>query len=375
MLYEHRSDASILRLASNFAVINVMLFNHALSSPRVVKSLPYVHIVIAMLALLYMQKPFFYPGDYDGFTVGMRYVAAAPWQEWTQNPLYWVHIVRFIAVWPFWLVKDTAIAPLFNAVGMMAILWPLATTTLAHHTRAHPLRSVLFYLPIFVSFRSILVVAGVGYMFLMYFRRLQSAPVMFLSVLFANLSSASLAVWLLGMLVQGRKFAGSLVYYGVVALAMLSISASLSHKIPYFGQVAVQAESLPSVAIEHKIQRSLMLIEKIVRAAVDRNTILISLKEGNTLRALFYIAILAALIAAILRCLQLPILRWNIGLFLILCGPVFLLEGLGVVCLIAPLIILLSELREGHFLKDYSIRQPAFIVPPSEPSLDHKTAS
>jgi len=238
------------------------------------------------------------------------------------KPLYWIHGARASVALAFTALEQLGGAWLVGFFFYL-LLKPLARV-LSESTR--PLAGIALPIAmVALSYRSVLVVASIGYLVL-YIRYTDKSWYLALSLLLANLSSGAV---LASMLIAGfigpnyRKNSYLLRAYAIVACASLVISL----------QDKVQGFLAGDAGYDSTIRGATGIL-----ALLSRSTIFISFSEGNIARGAIYISILAVALFAIIQAGR----QIQYGAYLrifILTLPAFFLEGLGVLALLFPVLM------------------------------------
>lgn len=272
----------------------------------------------------------------DGFsmqiaTAGTLITQWAATDLLTDSWLPLIHVVRLIAVGPF-LGAEFVLGAAGPLALLLMLLWPLTRMPL------YPVRSLItmfpLALPLMVSGRSVLVAVGIG-LIVMHLLERRHLWMLWVGGLLSNLSSASVLIALLLLIFsrinpRGAKLPIRIYSQRIMVFLLLLASFVISaiDKISGFnsGSGGYEAHGLET--------------ENILVQVFSRSTIAVSFYEGQYIRALIYSVISALLFLIIVKSL----VRKNemIGRRIVLCCvPGVLLEGLGVLALLFPLIWLL----------------------------------
>lgn len=270
----------------------------------------------------------------DGFAMQISYVGSLLQggellASLDEGLLLLVHAARVAAVAPF-LAAETLVGPAISLLMLLALLWPL---TRVPGSRAHTaLGLVPLLLPLAVSGRSVLVAVGVGYV-VMHLLERRYGWMLWLGALLVNLSSASVLMALVVLLVGEHsrvRLPRGLAWQRIVVVVLLvaSLGISLADKLAGFtaGSVGYEPHAFDS--------------DNALLAVFSRSTLFVSLVEGQYLRALAYGAIALLLGIKLISALANP--RQRVARRIVLCcAPGILLEGLGVIAMVFPLVWLL----------------------------------
>ncbi len=262
------------------------------------------------------------------------------------DPLYWIHGVRTVLALGFEAVHTNGGA-LATAAVMLACIWPI----LALFDGAP--RSVLaLLLPLTMmalSYRAVLVLVAIGYI-LLYIVRRRSAVYLLLAFVFANLSSgAVLSGLLIALLLAAgyRRMTPSMLIF--VACMVFSLAISVADK--YEGFLA-QDEGYDAT-----VEGATGLV-----ALLSRSTIFVSVMEGDYLRALVYTGMFVGALYALVYAAKRRSYGGYAGIF-ICTVPAFLLEGLGVISLVVPVLMFLAGAPLPRKPKEEASRRPSLSRP------------
>ncbi len=244
-----------------------------------------------------------------------------------------VHAVRLAAAAPL-MAAETLFGPMGSLALLLLLLLPLVYRSLVMSDRWWALLPLA--LPFVVSGRSVMVAAGVGYVILFLLQPKARAWALWLGVWLANLSSASVLTSILLLVFVARADRRSslarLHGAGALVLLLLSFTASLIDKLDGFtsGDAGYEAHAFDS--------------ENVVLAILSRATLLVSLTEGQYLRAAVYLAIAVFLVFKLASLMRDPRARLSRRV-LLCCFSGVLMEGLGLFALFFPLFWLLLGQR------------------------------
>ena len=263
----------------------------------------------------------------DGFVSQIAFsrdlLASGDWASFTQTPLSLVHLIRFCVVWPF-LAAESILGPPGSLSLILAALWPLI---LVFRPQRGDWRDVAFvavrflvlFLPLFVSGRTMLVIAAMGYLVSGTMMRPFSAPRMLAGAVLAVLSSASILFSIAILAFAGNWNDRSRAFY-VAKLATIALVAAVF--VPsLFAKVEGFAAGTVGYAYEHErngtdhvvvFAESDKLVsaesDKLVSAESDklgsgpiaafqrlivRSTVVESYLSGNFARVALYLGIIA----------------------------------------------------------------------------------
>ena len=254
-----------------------------------------------------------------------------------EKPLFVVHIIRTVIALFFQVIKSTG-GSFLEVLVLCLFVWPVLDLFEGGSRRR--LGLLLFFLVFLLSFRSVLVCLSVGYLFL-YQLRLSKKHYLLISFIFASLSSGAVLMCIILVLREyGQLLRRGAAYLLYLTLLVASLAVSLLDKVAGFnsGEVGYEATVGNSTGL---------------MAAISRNTIVVSILEGDYLRAAVYLAMLVFLIIFLVVSFIAPRKSW-FRVVLLAGLPVMAMEGLGAIALVVPLLMLAAGV---------DVRGPRFAVP------------
>lgn len=252
------------------------------------------------------------------------------------EPLFFVHFIRLLAVAPFLLIEELGWPPIVESAWLLLLLWPLVSAKfIRKQALAYPL---LLSVPYVLSFRGVLVGISIGYIFLIVSSPVKRKRLLFLvSAIFANLSSAAMIAWLLIVflcfgILRRRRLRSSLP--AVITFQIISLLFSFSDKIQGFLAGADGYQGYPEAG------------DNLLMVVISRSTIFSSIVEGQYVRAVGYAVALAFVLAAFVIIMTRKGHAISIYRKFFLCvAPTFLLEGLGMVAFVYIFICFMLGVR------------------------------
>ncbi len=258
-----------------------------------------------------------------------------------------LHIVRLAAVAPFLAIEELT-GPAGPVALLLLLLWPL--TRVPGSAERSLLTLVPLVLPVLVSGRGALVAVGVGYV-VMHLLERRRPWMLWVGAFLANLSSASVLMALVVLAVgqsssrrASMPLGGAIQRAQVFALLLASFVLSAMDKLTGFGAGATGYES-------HAFDSGNVLLQ-----VLSRSTLAVSIVEGQYLRALAYGTIAALLLIKLVSAFSDPRQR-TARRIVLCCAPGILMEGLGALAMIFPLIWLLRGFPSSE------ARMPALAIP------------
>lgn len=288
----------------------------------------------------------------DGFLYQIEHarsiVASGDWQAVLSTPLSLIHILRFGLVWPF-LQAEQVFGPAGSLALLELLLWPLLFIFQPQRgnwrdVAGTGVRLAVLFLPLFVSGRTVLVAAGMGYLVSGIMMRPFSAPRLWVGGALAVLSSASILFSIAVLVVAGnwkdrsRAFYAAKVFFLILVIGLFV--PSLFAKADGFANGATgyaYEEVMPgsdTAALYDDLGSGPVAA---VTRIVMRSTVVQSYREGNVARLVLYIALFAAAWGYILW--SAAVRHWHpmLVVLVVLSGGI-LLEGLSVWPILFPLV-------------------------------------
>lgn len=240
-----------------------------------------------------------------------------------ESPLFFIHLVR-TGVALFFQAINAMGGPVLEVLVLSLLVWPVLDLFVGSARRR--LGLVLFFLVFVLSFRSVLVSISIGYLLLFQLRR-PKWRYLLASFVFGSLSSGAVLLCAILVLREGRHlFARGAAYVTYLVLVLVSLAISGADKLAGFNS--------GDAGYEATVGNSTGLL-----AAVSRNTILVSFMNGDYARGAVYSAILVFVLAFAVHSYFTPKAAWY-RVILVAGIPVMMLEGLGTVALLVPLLML-----------------------------------
>ena len=272
----------------------------------------------------------------DGFSMQIAFAGTLV-SQWAATDIIddsWlplVHVVRLIAVVPF-LGAESIVGATGPLALLIILLWPL--TRMPLYAARSPLMLLPLALPLLVSGRSVLVAVGIGFI-VMHLLERRHLWMLWVGGLLSNLSSASVLMALLLLIFSKSNSGHAKVSLGIYIqrmivffLLLMSFVISAVDKFMGFGSGSVGYAA-------HGLDTENLLLQ-----VFSRSTLAVSLYEGQYIRALVYFAIATLLFLKLFIAFYKP--NQHIGRRVVLCCvPGILLEGLGALALLFPLIWLM----------------------------------
>ncbi|SFZ78886.1 hypothetical protein [Chitinimonas taiwanensis] len=264
----------------------------------------------------------------DGYANQVAFVLsiAESGSDWTElDLLIWIHALRAIVAQMFLWVESVGGGGA-SAAMMVGLMWPVIS--LFKDARRGYVGLLLPCMMLILSYRSILVFLSVGYL-LAYMIKRPSTWLLVVAFILANLSSGSVMTSLVITFLLGRAYRPRSLPLTIYML-FLFVSLAISVVDKYAGFIA--GESGYQATVDGATG---------MFAIISRSTIVVSFLSGDFLRGGVYVGMLmAAVYGFLIACCK----RVNRGYAVIFLGglPAFMLEGLGVISLLVPVLLFLA---------------------------------
>lgn len=286
-------------------------------------------VIILMLSMLFISiagsfdlKMF--NGDYnDGFFSQVTYV----WQNINNlsvvSPLFIIHILRLLIVIPFFITHILELPAYFDAAVFLFYLLPLFT--LKNIKFKILLTVLIFILPFAFSYRSVLGMLGMLYLYLCLFYCSGRYLLLFISALLANLSSGMVLGWIFASVTSIKYVRNNYPrILPVLVLMLLGFLGSAIHKYEFMF-TALGAEENGN--------------------ALERSTYIVSFVNEQYGRLIFYLLLAFILLFIILS----PLFSKNFSnrklLFFVGASPLLFVEGIGLISyLLCMMLVILNNL-------------------------------
>jgi hypothetical protein len=250
-------------------------------------------------------------GVLDGFYNQMYYIANGA--TFSTSPLYLVHLLRFIVVSPFYYCYINGVNVFFETVLLLMFLLPVVTASFKG--RQFYAQILFLYLPIFFSYRSVLVMCAMAYLFICLYGDKKSYLLLIFSALLANLSSGVVVPWVLIAFMNIKELSNDYRFVRVIAaLVIIVLGFSIFQKIGFFFY-----ESGGSGGFW------------------ERNTFWVSIKNEQYFRFLFYFLLVSIWFWITLCKIYFASFSMKMYSFYLPMIVTFFFEGLGLVSFIIPI--------------------------------------
>ncbi len=295
--------------------------------------IPHFHLVLALSAIIFLvlahvtDRRMITGLDSDGFFAQIRDMAFAletntfdPIAE----PLYAVHLVRFLIVYPWFMAWLNGMPALIDGLILLPLL---LTVALARFNNRYTILSLLiFLLPLAFSYRTILVIVGMANLYIVLYSDKREPWRIYLSGLLAFLSSGVTLAWLIVVLINAKQFKKQqIALYSAVTILFASLIASIAQKITFFTNAPKGASKSSGIL-----------------SALERNTIFMSYNTDDTKRFVAYCLILAAVTWFLIVIYRMGQQYRALLYFFLTAAASFVFEGLGPIAFLMPIAWVLS---------------------------------
>jgi hypothetical protein len=240
------------------------------------------------------------------------------------EPLYAVHLVRFLIVYPWFMAWLNGMPAIVDALLLLPLL---LTVALARFNNRYSILSLLiFLLPLAFSYRTILVIVGMANLYIVLYSDKKEPWRIYLSGLLAFLSSGVTLAWLIVIFINARQFTKQkIALYTAIFILFASLIASIAQKIRFFSNAPSGASKSSGIL-----------------SALERNTIFMSYNTDDTKRFLAYCIILAAVTWFLVTIYKMGEKYRTLLYFFLTAAASFVFEGLGPIAFLMPIAWVMS---------------------------------
>ena len=280
---------------------------------------------VAIVYAQYTEKTFLYTNATDGFTFQVNYIRshfALGGRFDELEPLLWIHVIRTLVANLFEYL-ETLGGPWLPTLLISVLFIPIVE--LFDRSRRPFVAFVIPVAVMFISARSALVVVAVGYL-MVYILKNKSPSYLMISFILSNLSSgAVLNNLVIAVLIANSYRRYSIPLWVYIISSFLSVIISGTDKYEGFSSGAAGYDSTVYGLTGYL-------------AIFSRSTIFVALLSGDYVKVAAYLSLVAAAFAVLFVSLRSKLYRGYSVVFLSAL-PSFLLEGLGVLSLVVPLLL------------------------------------
>lgn len=263
------------------------------------------------ICAFFIQKSMFAEGEGDGFYSQIQHIVSGA--SWSTSPLYLVHLLRFFVVSPFYYVYVNGYGEFVESILILLFLLPVV---IARFGGRRVWWQVLFiYLPLLFSYRAVLVMCSISYLFICLYGDKRSYLKLLISMLLANLSSGVVLPWVMIAFLNYRLLFSRYRFVRPIAIvAIAALGFSVVHKIGFFFG---EDSSGPSF--------------------MERNTFYVSIVNEQYLRFVVYLTLFLAWLGIGLCKVRFWAFPDNLYLFYVPAFFTLFFEGLGLVSFLIPI--------------------------------------
>lgn len=267
--------------------------------------------VYLFLSAFVFPKSMFDGAGHDGFYNQIFHVAEGEVSH--ASPLYPVHLLRYLVVSPFYYLHTNGYPQIIEAFLVLIFLLPVLT---AKFGNKKVYGQVIFvYLPILFSYRSVLAMCSISYLFICLYGDRKNNFRLLLSLFLANLSSGVVLAWVLIVVANIKCLAQRYKYVRVAfLLAIVVLGFSITQKADFF---------------YNEFSSGITLFE--------RSTFYVSIINEQYLRFTVYSLLLVAWLIISLAKIEFRSFSWRLYSFYLPMFIAFFFEGIGLISFIIPL--------------------------------------
>jgi len=191
----------------------------------------YLALTLSYLFAVIFSQGMFSDGFNDGFYRQVIFLLDG--EASFDNPLHLVHLLRLVVVFPFFVLHSMNCPVFFQAILISLYILPIVLY--GRNSSKHHFLLLLLFLPLAFSYRTVLAMCGMAYLFIFLFSYGRRSSFLFFSFLLINLSSGVALAWLAVIFLNFKKTVGTSGFVKlVVFLAGLLFVFSLIHKATFF---------------------------------------------------------------------------------------------------------------------------------------------
>ena len=259
------------------------------------------------LAVL-INKSMFDAGSQDGFFSQIAY-AYSEISSGPSHPMYFIHLFRLFVALPFYLIYINELPAPFESVILFFYMLPILTYR--KNSKFYISGFIFLLLPWVFSFRSVLAMCAICYLYISFFDSKRHVFIYILSGLLANLSSGVVLAW---------------VIINVFCLKTIYIKYKLA--IIFF--VLGCAGFILSVV--HKIQHFFIMSGgDSNESLLTNNTFYVSYHQDDNLRLIVYTILGVSLLLLLITSACHKRINQKFLFFMIAATPTLFFEGIGLI--------------------------------------------
>lgn len=246
----------------------------------------------------------------DGFYSQISYVSEHISSGGDLSPLFIIHTLRLVAVLPFYMSEQLQLPAYVDAILFIFYLWPIVSIIGAARIKSYLPFAFLFF-PLFFSYRTVLGMCGMCYLYIILFYQRKSTTLLLMSAILANLSSGIIFGWSIAVIGAFKYLKSNYRFFTLFFLLMcLGFLGSFIHKYEFM--LSPRGASVNGSVFE-------------------RSTFYVSYINGQNSRLILYLFMAFSVFFVIyLQCLKDKTLN-RYFFFFIGAMPLILFEGIGLV--------------------------------------------
>lgn len=194
-----------------------------------------IYLLLCSLLFILLSAFFnitiFSEGSNDGFYSQVTYIANNIGNASEYSPLFIIHFLRLLIILPFYVAYSLELPSYIESIIFISYLLPFFKSK---NLTIKLASTILLFLPIFFSYRTVLGMIGMGYLYLCLFYYKGRYLLLFMSALLANLSSGIVFGWLFSILTSIKYIKNYYPKFFVfIIMMMLGFLGSFIHKYHY----------------------------------------------------------------------------------------------------------------------------------------------
>jgi hypothetical protein len=259
------------------------------------------------LAVL-LNKSMFDAGSQDGFFSQITYayseIFAGP-----SHPMYFIHLLRLFVALPFYLIYINDLPIIFESIILFFYMLPILTYR--ENSRFYISGFIFLLLPWVFSFRSVLAMCAICYLYISFFGSKRHMFLYIFSGILANLSSGVVLAWVIINVFCLKtiyfKYKLAIIFF---VLGCIGFIVSVVNKIHHFF-IMSGGENNESL--------------------FTNNTFYVSYHQGDSLRLAVYVLLSVSLLLLLITSSSNERINQKFLFFMIAATPTMFFEGIGLV--------------------------------------------
>ncbi|WP_348688061.1 hypothetical protein [Aeromonas bestiarum] len=270
----------------------------------------YCCTVLFVFCANFLNIKMFGQNSADGFYSQISYVSEHINSGGDLSPLFLIHTLRLIAVLPFYISEQLELPAYADAVLFIFYIWPIVSVIGAARIKSY-LPFVFLFFPLFFSYRTVLGMCGMCYLYIILFYQRKNTTLLLMSAMLANLSSGIIFGWSIAVIGSFKYLKSNYKFFTLFFLLICAgFLGSFIHKYEFM--LSPQGASVNGNIFE-------------------RSTYYVSYVNGQNSRLVLYLLMAFSIFFVIyLQCLKEKIFN-RYFFFFIGAIPLTLFEGIGLV--------------------------------------------